>query len=299
MNWQGQEVSGSRTISPWARVADYLDAVMLHPMVHSATGAVMDFWSLLFPTDCAVCGSLAVPLCRECLREVRNATVQPFRAEEGAPALPERTATGTVRLEPCFGDPLPVTAAGQYRSALARLILAYKNHGRTAVGRPLQAALARSLHAAVGDLGERGATSQILLVPVPAKASSVRRRGYDPLGLLLDGLARRGELPAGCRPARLVVYRGTSRSARLALTGRHRPQQQKGLGRAQRRANVRFTMTMRRTRDSIPGAVCLVVDDVLTTGATISEVTRVLRLHGARVAGAAVVAATEPPSHAE
>lgn len=259
----------------------------------------MDFWSLLFPTDCAVCGSLAVPLCRGCLREVRNATVQPFRAEGGAPALPERTATGTGQLATGFGDPLPVTAAGQYRSALARLILAYKNHNRTAVARPLQAALARSLHAAVGEVGERGAATQILLVPVPAKASSVRRRGYDPLDLLLDGLARRGELPAGCRPARLVGYRGATRSARLALTGSHRPQQQKGLGRAQRRANVRFAMTVRRTRHSISGAVCLVVDDVLTTGATISEVTRVLRLHGARVAGAAVVAATEPPSHAE
>lgn len=225
--------------------------------------------------------------------------MHPFRAEGGAPALPQAVGTGPAALVSGFGDPLPVTAAGQYRSALARLLLAYKNHHRTAVGRPLQAALALALHTAVGELGERGLTSEILLVPVPAKASSVRRRGYDPLGLLLNGLVRRGELPAGCRTARLVQYRGATHSVGLALAGRRRPQLQKGLGRAQRRANVRFTMTVRRTRDSIPGSMCLVVDDVLTTGATIAEVTRVLRLHGAQVAGAAVVAATEPPSRAE
>ncbi|MHA7275025.1 ComF family protein [Arthrobacter sp. HLT1-21] len=291
---------GSRTPSPWAGVTDYLDTARLRPTVQRAADAVRDFWSLVFPADCAVCGASAAPLCPGCLREIRKATVQPFGAEGGAPALPQALMPGVTAPASGFGDPLPVTAAGHYRSSLARLLLAYKNHHRTAVGRPLQTALAGALHTAVAELRERGAATQILLVPVPAKASSMRRRGYDPLGLLLDGLARRGELPAGSRPARLVGYRGVARSAALALAGhRRRPQLQKGLGLAQRRANVRFTMTVRSRRDPIPGAVCLVVDDVLTTGATIAEVTRVLRLHGAHVAGAAVVAATEPPSRTE
>ncbi|MHA7153661.1 ComF family protein [Arthrobacter sp. TMN-50] len=283
----------------WVSITGYLDAARRRPKVQYAAGAVKDSWALLFPTDCAVCGSFAAPLCPECLRKIRKATVHPLRAEGGAPALPQALRPGSKESTAGIDDPLPVTAAGHYRSALARLLLAYKNHRRTTIGRPLQAALAGALHAAVGDLRARGETAQILLVPVPAKASSVRRRGYDPLGLLLDGLARRGELPAGCHPARLVRYRDATHSVASAFAGRRRPQHQKGLGLAQRRANVRFTMTVRRTRYRIPGAVCLVVDDVLTTGATIAEVTRVLRLNGAHVAGAAVVAATEPPSRAE
>ncbi|PVE18587.1 ComF family protein [Arthrobacter sp. Bz4] len=290
-------MNGFRSAPLWRGVAGRLDAVRMRPDVQGFTGAIVGFWSLLFPTECAVCGRLLIPLCPECLTAIRKATVRPLRVERGAPALPQ--VPGRMESATGFGDPLPVTAGGHYRSALARLVLAYKNHHRTDVGRPLQTALAGALHSAVEGLRQGGETAQILLVPVPTKGASLRRRGYDPLGLLLDGLVRRGELPAGCRPARLVGYRGITVRLGSALAGRVGQQQQKGLGSAQRRANVCLTMTLRRGQHLVPGAVCLVVDDVLTTGATIAEMTRVLRLAGAEVAGAAVVAATEPPSRAE
>jgi predicted amidophosphoribosyltransferase len=50
-----------------------------------------------------------------------------------------------------------------------------------------------------------------------------------------------------------------------------------------------------RRRNALAGRDCIIVDDVLTTGATIGEVHRVLVLHGARVLGAVVVAATSSP----
>ncbi|WP_372434183.1 ComF family protein [Arthrobacter sunyaminii] len=50
-------------------------------------------------------------------------------------------------------------------------------------------------------------------------------------------------------------------------------------------------------KGSLAGTRCLVVDDVLTTGATIAEATRALRAAGARVEGAVVLAATTPPSY--
>jgi predicted amidophosphoribosyltransferase len=72
---------------------------------------------------------------------------------------------------------------------------------------------------------------------------------------------------------------------------------QKSLGRAKRRGNVAGTLAIRRGHAGrLRGRTCLIVDDVLTTGATIAEMARVLRSAGAHVAGAVVVAATQAPS---
>ncbi|WP_051427656.1 ComF family protein [Arthrobacter sp. H20] len=288
-----------RMDSLWAGCLSYLDSVRLRPGIVLVAAAIADFWSLIFPTECAVCGRASVSLCLECQAKIREATVHPFRADGAAPALPQADRPALSTADSNCLESLPVTAAGHYRATLARLILAYKSHHRTDIVRPLQAALASALHAAVNELRRGGEPAQILLVPAPPKGRSMRRRGYDPVAVLLNGLERRGELPAGCQQARLVRYPGAVGQIGPLLEGRNRPQHQKGLGRSQRRANVRFTMTERRTRDSVQSAVCLVVDDVLTTGATIAEVTRVLRLGGARVVGGVVVAATAPPSGAE
>lgn len=276
-------------------VATWIDHVLQRTWAVRMLGAGRDFWSLVFPTDCAACALPAVSLCPECRAQVRKATVRPFRADGGAQALPAAEGCDGGSGAPVDIEGLPVTAAGHYRGAVAQLLLSYKNRRRTDVGRPLQAALAGALQAAVSEIRVGGDQGEVLLVPVPSRGGSMRRRGYDPLGLLLAGLGRRGELPAGCHVAALVVHRG-------ALTGRPatfpgvRPVSQKGLGGSQRRINVHGSMALATRRNLPPGTVCLVVDDVLTTGATIAEVTRVLRHAGAAVAGAAVVAATPAPS---
>lgn len=281
-----------------AEAAGWIDGVLQRTWAVRMLGAGRDFWSLVFPTDCAACTSPAVSLCPECQAQIRKATVRPFRADGGAQALPAAEGCDGASGDPADDGGLPVTAAGHYRGAVAQLLLSYKNRRRTDVGRPLQAALAGALQTAVNEVREGGAQGELLLVPVPSRGGSMRRRGYDPLGLLLAGLGRRGELPAGCRVAALVVHRGP-------LTGRPahfpgaRAVSQKGLGGSQRRTNVHDSMALATGRNLPPGTVCLVVDDVLTTGATIAEVTRVLRHAGAAVAGAAVVAATPAPSRAQ
>lgn len=279
-----------------AAIAGRLDAVLQRSWAARMLNAGRDFWSLVFPTECAACNTPAVGLCRECLTEVRKATVRPFRAEAGAQALPAAEACDGGSNDPTNTDALPVTAAGPYRGAVARLLLSYKGRRRTDAGRPLQAALAGALQSAVQGVRESGRHGDLWLVPVPSRGASMRRRGYDPLGLLLAGLGRRGELPTGCRIAGLVVYRGPLRGRPLVIFGQARPANQKGLGGSQRRTNVHSSMVLAANHQPPPGAVCLVVDDVLTTGATIAEVTRVLRHAGAVVAGAAVVAATPAPA---
>lgn len=278
-----------------AEVAGRLDGVLQRPSAVRMVGAGRDFWLLVFPTDCAACTSPAVSLCPECHAQVRKATVRPFRADGGAQALPAAEGCDGGLGPPSDVGGLPVTAAGHYRGAVAQLLLSYKNRRRTDVRRPLQAALAGALQTAVREVREGGDQRELLLVPVPSRGGSMRRRGYDPLGMLLAGLGRRGELPAGCHVAALVVHRGVL-TGRLDTFPGARPVSQKGLGGSQRLTNVHGSMALTARLNLPPGTVCLVVDDVLTTGATIAEVTRVLRHAGAAVAGAAVIAATPAPS---
>lgn len=278
----------------WREVAERgLDRARLHPFWTRAAESLGEFWSLIFPTECVVCELEDSSLCPGCAAAFRRATVRPFRAEHGAEGLPgkewspsERTSTEDEVL-----SPLPVVAAGQYAKAVSAVLLAFKNHGHTDITRWLQAALCGALHEARWTLCADPA--EVLLVPVPARGSSVRRRGYDPLTLLLVGLARRGELPAGTAIAGVVRLR---RQPLLVLNLVSGGLSQKALGRQGRRRNLHGSMeaapAMRTMDFSRP---CLIVDDVLTTGATIAETARVLREAGAVVAGAVVLAATPAP----
>ncbi len=150
---------------------------------------------------------------------------------------------------------LPVVSALPFDGVVARVIRACKEDGRTSLARPLGRALAEVLPAGAD------------IVPVPSSRAALRRRGYAVTELLV----RR----AGAAPQRLLV------PARAAAD-------QRGLGRRERAANVAGTLRARRA----DGARVIIVDDVLTTGATLAEAARVLREAGADVVGAATVAAT-------
>lgn len=272
----------------------YLDKLRQGERAERILHAAADFWSLVFPTECVVCGVADRSLCARCFAEVRRCTVRPFRAEAAAESLPGSLHQHEITAGACPPAfvPLPVMAAARYRTDVARLILAYKNHGHTDVRLPLRAALGGALHAGVAEFT---GGHPCLLIPVPGKGRSFRRRGYDPLGLLLAGMQARGELPAGCEVRKLVVH-----PPRLLLASSlgwgSGARAQKGLGARRRKANVLHSMAVPRgRRQEAKDSVCLVVDDVLTTGATVAEVTRALRAADAHVAGAVVIAATGAP----
>ena len=170
-----------------------------------------------------------------------------------APQVSSRTVGG-----------MPVASAMVYAGVAQPVIVAFKNEGRTGLAPPLAAAL----HAAVAAAVQGVEGDDLLLVPMATTRRSAVERGYDPVRLLL----RRAGLPH-TDALRLV----------------RRPRDQVRLGREARFANVEHGMA---ARIPLPGRRVLLVDDVVTTGATLTEAARSVHAAGGRVLGAATVATT-------
>lgn len=177
---------------------------------------------------------------------------------------PEPRSAGTVAGR-------PVVAAGHHDGDLRDALLAWKIGGE--IG--FDDLIAWHLAAAVVELaGEREAVD---LVAVPSTRRSRRQRGRD----LVADTARLA--------ARRLGAAGLDAAVVPALRLVRQPADQHGLGRSDRRANLRRSMAVRRGRRPDRGAV--LVDDIVTTGATLAEGVRALADGGVEVIGAAVVAA--------
>ena len=138
---------------------------------------------------------------------------------------------------------------------------------------PLGAALAAS----VGALPIAGpARAGLVLVPVPSRSAMVRARGHDPTARIAAVAA--AHLGPGTAVARLL------RQARPVAD-------QSGLGAQDRVRNLDGALRVRQ-RAGVRGRPVVVVDDLVTTGASVAEAARALRAEGFAVVGAAVVAAT-------
>lgn len=208
---------------------------------------------LVLGARCAGCGRPGLGPCRRCARVVASA--RPWRV----PALPE-------------GLP-PVFAGGAYADELRRLLLAAKErHGLGLV--PL---LSDRLAAAVAGwaLGD-GSGGPVVLVPVPTASARVAERGLD-LTAALSRLASRRLRSAGL-PA----------SSWLGLRLVRRPRDQSELGRRDRLANLAGAFEVARPP---PSGRLVVVDDIVTTGATLLEAVRACGAAGRAPAAAAAVAA--------
>jgi predicted amidophosphoribosyltransferase len=180
----------------------------------------------------------------------------------GAPAV------GLVRPRPCPPGLPPVTALAEYGGPVQRLLLAHKEQGRLALTAPLGQGLATAVLC--------HGPGPLVLCPVPSAPHAVRVRGHDHAWRLARGAA--ADLRALGVPAR----------AERLLVPVRRVADQSGLTSAQRAANLRGAL--RGTGP--PQDRVVVVDDVLTTGATLVEASRALAAAGHQVRGAAVVAAT-------
>lgn len=265
---------------------------------------------VLMPRTCPCCAvpvayGAGSPLCEACLPQLRSALARVERVQV---------------LQPLDGAVVPeVRAASRYEGMMPRALLALKNAGRTDLLPLLGEGLARSVYellrahrvelqsapgSSISSVGTSAAPVEVLLVPAPSSAQSVRRRGYAPANLLVQEAARQlnQRLPASVRVRAVDVIgyaprsrrgSGASLSSRVGaslLGASEAKNEQKSLGavgRAERMHGALRVMEPALCADR----VSIICDDVVTTGATASEMVRVLQESGSRVLGVCAVAA--------
>lgn len=218
---------------------------------------------LLLPSRCAGCGRFDEAefrlrgLCPPCVREIR----------QSVPLTWVISVPGATAVVPAF-------AAAPYDGVIRAALLDYKERGRLCLRAELGGSLAVSVFAAVGS--DR---SPFVLVPVPSATATRRARGHDPVGAMAAVAA--GYLRA---TGLQVEVRAVLRQGRTVAD-------QSGLDVDARSLNLAGALAVRRPA-VVRGRRVVIVDDIVTTGATAAEAARALIRAGAVVAGIACVAAT-------
>ncbi|MFE1050707.1 ComF family protein [Streptomyces olivaceus] len=227
-----------------------------------------DLTDLVLPAECGGCGDGRAVLCPRCRTALGGAAPRRVRPVPEPPGLPV------------------VHAAAPYADEVRAALLAHKERGMLALTAPLGAALAGAVRAGLWESGAgdgdgfsgpvRGPVPA-LLVPVPSARRAVRTRGHDPARRI--ALAAAGEL------------RRTGVSARVSavLRQRHAVADQSGLDARQRLDNLAGALAVvpGGARLLRGGGTVVLVDDLMTTGASLTEAARAVRAATAGGAGTA------------
>jgi predicted amidophosphoribosyltransferase len=208
---------------------------------------------LFLARNCSGCSAPGTLLCPECESAIEPApVVHAFLIHSGLHWL-------------------PTAYAGAYRGALRRVLYTYKDHHIPELAFHLSPLLA----AAISEVREHvGAGPLIRVVPVPSRTAAIRRRGFDPVHHVLRTMDK-DQLGGVLTPC-LQDVRGKGASKRLDRTSRLHT------------SAAAFAVT----RNLAHGTEVIVVDDIITTGSTISEAARTLEKAGCRVLGVAAIAHT-------
>jgi len=232
-------------------------------------------FDLLFPPACASCGDglqeseTDQPLCPPCLGQLAF-TTGPTCGRCGAPtpvAVPSQAKSGCFRCKETKLHFDGAFAMGRYEGKLRDLLLRMKR----SAGDPLSLSLGRLLWHRCQD--RLASLRPDVVVQVPRHWRRRLQRGTNSASLVAEILARQLQAPFAMR---------------LLRRQRSTPPQH-SVPPSQRFANVRRAFSM-RTSYHLCGAHVLLVDDILTTGATCSEAAKTLKRHGAVQVTAVVVA---------
>ena len=231
--------------------------------------ALADVFAL--PSQCAVCRSWSrARLCGACVQRFAAPTPRCRRCAIGVPA-------GVDVCGACLLDPPPfdsALAAVDYAYPWDSLVQRLKFHAAL----DLACALAALLCDAVRRRGDAPLPDRVL--PVPLSAARLRERGFNQSW----EIARRVARALGCNADAALLLRMKDTAHQVALPH------------DQRAANVRGAFAVEpRRRGEVQGRAIAIVDDVMTTGATVAESAAVLAQAGARSVQVWVVARTPLP----
>lgn len=226
-------------------------------------GSMRTLLDLVLPLECAGCGLPGEHWCRSCTRELM---VPPI-------AVRPRVDAG-----------MPCWALGTYSGPRRSGVIALKERGRHSVARPFGQALAGALRF-LRDAGEIDPPelSPLILVCAPSRARASRARGGDPV--LRCARAAASDLS----PERVLV------PELLRMSGGVRDSVGLSAGQRQRNVAGRIEVLGVRRRASVSGRAdrdftVMLVDDVVTTGATVAESSRMLGNFGISVTASLVIA---------
>ena len=274
--------SGTQNRSPETRVKR--ESRLVSCLVSGASGVAAALFATLFPSDCEICHQpllniSRLPVCDDCLSAMRpiagglcSVCGERLSGPYALAVAPGELLCGLCRRsQPPF---IKATAYGSYDGGLRELIHLLKYDQI----RPAANVLGRMLAEAIEDLPLAEPDSW-LVVPVPLYTRKLRQRGFNQAEMIARAALK------------LVGERERFQLAAEVLVRRRETQSQIGLSRHQRRENMRGAFSVSRPEE-FAGREILLVDDVFTTGTTVSECARVLRRAGASKVYVATVART-------
>lgn len=255
-----------------------------------ATTPAADLANIFLPSDCRLCGApllllSRVPVCEDCRTRVLPIGAGPLCTRCGDTLSPESArfaaAMGITECTLCRLAPPEFSRAvafAAYDDATRDLLHLLKFHGLPALAGSL---LGQGMAEAMRKLAVEAA-AELLVIPVPLFAARVRIRGYNQAQLLAEaGVARLRTLaPAWKLELRSDILRRVRDTRSSFAMAPHT-----------RRANLRGAFRVANAA-ALKGREVLLVDDILTTGATARECARVLLRAGAAKVWVATYART-------
>ncbi|MEY2768944.1 MAG: hypothetical protein RL359_580 [Actinomycetota bacterium] len=211
---------------------------------------------IIFPSRCIGCSTLGISICSECRKQWH-------------PHFYKRAITFN-------NEEFPVFSSVKYSAIASRVLLSSKESQIRAADQLLVAGIEHSLNLFVNQYGPA------TLVPIPSRNSANRRRGRNFLQELTLEVAQRKQLPC-----------------QSLLSHNRKVRDQSNLSQVDRSENVAGSFSVSRAisvdipRGNIEAKI-IVIDDLVTTGATLGEAIRALRMAGFSVLGAVTSCTAQP-----
>jgi len=217
------------------------------------------FLDLFFPKNCLGCKQPDTYLCRDCFNKI------PLASNNTCFFCEEITGQGRICINCKKGKHLDrIISASEYKNLLIReLIRAFKYHYVQELASPLSQLLIRTLE----NQGFGFQKTDFIIVPIPLFKHRLHYRGFNQAELIAEEIAKHFRLPIQIN----ALKRKISRAPQAKISDIEK-----------RKANIENSFAIGPEIKSIENKIVLLIDDVITTGATLSETARIVKQNNAK-----------------